>query len=468
MPDDFADDEGQEFLGEVGVKVGLFGQLFQPCHLMRLAVRVRRRQVMLGLQLAHRLRMLEPFGQRVDQNGIQPVNRLAMLFQHLGGAGARRTGCGAAHLGLKKFSYPFELEGGGIEVSGDGLLLTTEAVQNNPNRAEGRDDAAFHAAIRDGLAIDELLWIGEGLANDDTDGHIDNLARFIAPRTILAVSEADKASPNCAPMQENLKRLREMRPRGQRLDIIELPLPKSIRLAGRDLPPSHAIFLIVNGGVLVPLYGQDSDKIAMGIVGDCFPGRKIVGIDCRLLLIEGGALHCLSQQQPADNRVKIWPIIEESLRGPALSAMLLGLALGIFTQPESVYKSFYDPLFRGLLSVLMLVMGMEAWSRVGELRKVAQWYVVYSVVAPFIHGLIAFGLGMVAHYATGFSWGGVVMLAVIASSSSDISGPPTLRAGIPSANPSAYIGASTAIGTPVAIGLCIPFFVGLAQALSGG
>lgn len=176
----------------------------------------------------------------------------------------------------------------------------------------------------------------------------------------------------------------------------------------------------------------------------------------------------LSQQQPADNRVKIWPIIEESLRGPALSAMLLGLALGIFTQPETVYKSFYDPLFRGLLSILMLVMGMEAWSRVGELRKVAQWYVVYSVLAPFVHGLIAFGLGMVAHYATGFSWGGVVVLAVIASSSSDISGPPTLRAGIPSANPSAYIGASTAIGTPVAIGLCIPFFLGLAQALSGG
>jgi hypothetical protein len=176
----------------------------------------------------------------------------------------------------------------------------------------------------------------------------------------------------------------------------------------------------------------------------------------------------LSQKQDnADNRVKIWPIIEESLRGPALSAMLLGLALGIFTQPETVYKSFYDPLFRGLLSILMLVMGMEAWSRIGELRKVAQWYVVYSMVAPFVHGLIAFGFGMIAHYTTGFSWGGVVMLAVIAASSSDISGPPTLRAGIPSANPSAYIGASTAIGTPVAIGLCIPFFLGLAQALGG-
>jgi hypothetical protein len=175
----------------------------------------------------------------------------------------------------------------------------------------------------------------------------------------------------------------------------------------------------------------------------------------------------LSKQQSADNRVKIWPIVEESLRGPALSAMLLGLALGIFTQPESVYKSFYDPAFRGLLSILMLVMGMEAWSRIGELRKVAQWYVVYSIVAPLLHGFIAFGLGMIAHYATGFSLGGVVVLSVIAASSSDISGPPTLRAGIPSANPSAYIGASTAIGTPVAIGLAIPLFLGLAQAIGG-
>ncbi|MDS3860168.1 sodium-dependent bicarbonate transport family permease [Thermosynechococcaceae cyanobacterium BACA0444] len=173
------------------------------------------------------------------------------------------------------------------------------------------------------------------------------------------------------------------------------------------------------------------------------------------------------QQDTKDHRVKIWPIIQESLRGPALSAMLLGLALGILTKPESVYESFYNPLFRGLLSILMLVMGMEAWSRLGELRKVAQWYVAYSVVAPFVHGLIAFGLGMIAHYVTGFSLGGVVILAVIAASSSDISGPPTLRAGIPSANPSAYIGASTAIGTPVAIGLCIPFFIGLAQAIGG-
>lgn len=173
------------------------------------------------------------------------------------------------------------------------------------------------------------------------------------------------------------------------------------------------------------------------------------------------------QRDTADEQVKIWPIVQESLQGSALSALLLGLALGILTRPESVYESFFNPLFRGLLSILMLVMGMEATARLGELRKVGQWYAIYAFVGPLLHGFIAFGLGMIAHYATGFSLGGVVILAVIASSSSDISGPPTLRAGIPSANPSAYIGASTAVGTPVALALGIPIFIGLAQALGG-
>ncbi|MEC4802786.1 MAG: sodium-dependent bicarbonate transport family permease [Jaaginema sp. PMC 1079.18] len=166
--------------------------------------------------------------------------------------------------------------------------------------------------------------------------------------------------------------------------------------------------------------------------------------------------------------VEIWPIIKESLQGSALSALLLGMALGLLTRPESVVDSFYEPLFRGLLSILMLVMGMEAWSRIGELRKVAQWYAVYAAIAPLLHGFIAFGLGWIAHTATGFSPGGVALLAVISASSSDISGPPTLRAGIPKANPSAYIGASTAVGTPVAIAIGIPLFIGLAQATMGG
>ncbi|MDA0267272.1 MAG: sodium-dependent bicarbonate transport family permease [Cyanobacteria bacterium] len=180
-----------------------------------------------------------------------------------------------------------------------------------------------------------------------------------------------------------------------------------------------------------------------------------------------GGGHTSKPGGTVDERVKIWPIVKESLQGSALTALLLGLALGLLTKPESVYTTFYDPLFRGFLSVLMLIMGMEAAARLVELRKVAQWFAVYAVVAPMLHGFIAFGLGMVAHYTTNFSLGGVVILAVIAASSSDISGPPTLRAGIPSANPSAYIGASTAVGTPVAIAFGIPIFIGLAQALGG-
>ncbi|MEM6973437.1 MAG: sodium-dependent bicarbonate transport family permease [Pseudomonadota bacterium] len=162
-------------------------------------------------------------------------------------------------------------------------------------------------------------------------------------------------------------------------------------------------------------------------------------------------------------RVGVWTIVKDSLQGAALSALLLGLLLGLLSRPERVFETFYDPLFRGLLSVLMLIMGMEAWQRLNELRRVAQWYAVYAAVMPLVHGLLAFGLGYGIHLLTGFSPGGVVLLAVLAASSSDISGPPTLRAGIPSANPSSYIGASTSVGTPIAIGLGIPFFIALAE-----
>ncbi|MEL6197796.1 MAG: sodium-dependent bicarbonate transport family permease [Pseudomonadota bacterium] len=159
-------------------------------------------------------------------------------------------------------------------------------------------------------------------------------------------------------------------------------------------------------------------------------------------------------------------IMRDTLRSPAISALLLGLAIGVFGRPESVYESFYEPLFRGLLSLLMLVMGMEAWSRLGELRKVAPAYVLYGITAPIMHGLMGLGLGLVAHHVTGFSGGGVVLLAVMAASSSDISGPPTLRATLPEANPSAYVGTSTGLGTPVAI-LAIPLFMALTEAMIG-
>lgn len=164
-------------------------------------------------------------------------------------------------------------------------------------------------------------------------------------------------------------------------------------------------------------------------------------------------------------RVDAWGIVKESLRSSALSAMLLGLLLGLLTRPEPVLESFFEPVFRGMLAILMLVIGMEAWARLGELRKSAHWFAAYAFIGPIVHGLVAFGLGWIAHEAVGFSPGGVVILAVIASSNSDISGPPTIRGGIPWANPSSYIGASTSVGTPVALVICIPMFTALARAV---
>ncbi len=172
------------------------------------------------------------------------------------------------------------------------------------------------------------------------------------------------------------------------------------------------------------------------------------------------------QKHPADGAAPgetIRAILVDSLRGSALSALLLGLFLGLVARPTAVFESFFDPLFPGLLSVLMLILGIEAYERLAELRRVAHWYIVYAFAAPLMHGLLAFGLGLIAHWATGFSPGGVILLSVIAASNSDISGPPTLRAGIPSANPSSYIGASTGIGTPVAIALGIPLFLALGR-----
>ncbi|MGA0778577.1 MAG: sodium-dependent bicarbonate transport family permease [Gemmobacter sp.] len=160
-------------------------------------------------------------------------------------------------------------------------------------------------------------------------------------------------------------------------------------------------------------------------------------------------------------------ILLDTLRSPAISALLLGLALGLLARPESVYEGFYEPLFRGLLSVLMLIMGFEAWARLSEMRKVAFAYVLYGLAAPFVHGALGLAVGVLAHQITGFSLGGVVLLAVMAASSSDISGPPTLRGALPEANPSAYVGTSTGIGTPVAI-LSIPFWIWAAGALIGG
>lgn len=189
--------------------------------------------------------------------------------------------------------------------------------------------------------------------------------------------------------------------------------------------------------------------------------------EARDVVAVGGGAAALGGPSGARPRPPILgAIVSDSLRSPAISAMLLGLALGLFARPDPVYAGFYEPMFRGLLSMLMLIMGMEAWSRLADLRKVAHVYVVYALVMPVVHGALGFAAGWALHVTTGFSPGGAVLLAVMAASSSDISGPPTLRAALPKANPAAYLGASTGIGTPVAM-LSIPLWLALAQTLAG-
>lgn len=183
-----------------------------------------------------------------------------------------------------------------------------------------------------------------------------------------------------------------------------------------------------------------------------------------VVAVGGGAAALGGPAGPRPRPPILGAIVSESLRSPAISAMLLGLALGLFARPDPVYASFYEPLFRGLLSMLMLIMGMEAWSRLADLRKVAHVYAVYALVMPLVHGALGFAAGWALHVTTGFSPGGAVLLAVMAASSSDISGPPTLRAALPRANPAAYVGASTGIGTPVAM-LSIPLWLALAEVL---
>lgn len=185
-----------------------------------------------------------------------------------------------------------------------------------------------------------------------------------------------------------------------------------------------------------------------------------------LALVGGGRCASHNLEFSGFDGAMIKAILLDTLRSPAITALLLGLALGVFARPDSVYQSFYEVLFRGLLSILMLIMGMEAWARLSQLRKVAHAYILYGLIAPVVHGMLGFGAGMIAHYLTGFSGGGVVLLAVMAASSSDISGPPTMRGALPEANSSAYVGASTGLGTPVAI-LSIPLYVALAEVLIG-
>ena len=202
-------------------------------------------------------------------------------------------------LNLPIFYPRMILEGGSIEVNGTGALLTTEGCLLNENRNPDLSREQIEKCLRDFLGVREILWLGQGTEGDDTDGHIDNLARFVSDRTVLAIVEQDSSSPNYKPLQENLRRLRGASRTGRRFDIVELPTPRRMVREDLVLPMSYANFYIANTVVLAPTYGDDNDDRALSILRDCFPSRRVIGIDCRELIWGLGAFHCLTQQQPA-------------------------------------------------------------------------------------------------------------------------------------------------------------------------
>ena len=206
----------------------------------------------------------------------------------------------AALRGLPLFSPGIVMEGGSIDVNGAGTLLTTEACLLNPNRNPALSQRQIEEFLRSFLGVRHILWLGEGIAGDDTDGHVDDLARFINPTTLITVVEEDSTDDNYAPLQENLRRLQTMRDQdGQPLRIVTLPMPARIDYEGQRLPASYANFYIANRMVLVPTYRDKNDSRAVAILQNEFPDRQVIGIDSTELIWGLGSFHCITQQEPA-------------------------------------------------------------------------------------------------------------------------------------------------------------------------
>ena len=200
---------------------------------------------------------------------------------------------------------PCVLEGGSIDVNGAGTLLTTEEclLSDVQRRNPGISREQLERVFRDYLGIDQVIWLGRGIAGDDTHGHVDDIARFASPATIIAASEPNKNDPNHAPLAENLKTLRSARTLdGKQFTVIELPMPRPIVFRRQRVPASYANFYIANGVVLMPTFHDPNDRVALNILAEAFPHREVIGVHCVDLIWGLGALHCMTQQQPAPGR----------------------------------------------------------------------------------------------------------------------------------------------------------------------
>ena len=197
---------------------------------------------------------------------------------------------------------PVVLEGGSIDPNGRGTLLTTEECLLDPAvqvRNPGFTRADYEGMMRQALGITNVLWLGKGIAGDDTHGHVDDLARFVDPRTIVLVRETNPNDANHLPLEENRERLRGMRLEdGSKPEVVLLPMPAPLVFKGQRLPASYANFYVANAAVLVPTFNDANDRVALGILAELFKDRPVVGIHAVELVWGLGTLHCLTQQQP--------------------------------------------------------------------------------------------------------------------------------------------------------------------------
>jgi agmatine deiminase len=207
-----------------------------------------------------------------------------------------------AHTGVSGAAYDFVLEGGAVEVDGAGLLLTTKQCLLGGARNPGLDEAALEARLRWALGVEHVLWLDRGLENDHTDGHIDTLARFVAPGVVAAMEPA-AIDPNRDALRGILDDLRAARPGGRALEVVTVPSPGEVLdRAGNLLPASYMNFYIANTCVVVPTYGVAADDDAVAAVARLFPDRRTVGLPGKPVVVGGGAFHCSTQQQPARAR----------------------------------------------------------------------------------------------------------------------------------------------------------------------
>lgn len=210
-----------------------------------------------------------------------------------------------AFLEAPRFSPEIVMEGGSIDVNGAGCVLTTEQCLLNPNRNPQMSRADIEQYLKDYLGVQKVLWLGEGIVGDDTDGHIDDIARFVAPNVIVCAVEEDPDDANYELLQENLKRLQSMTDaRDLPFEIVTLPMPGVVGGTSTDsrnldrLPASYANFYIANGVVLAPIFGHSNDTRALTTLEELFPNRRVVGINCEPLVWGMGTIHCVTQQQP--------------------------------------------------------------------------------------------------------------------------------------------------------------------------